>query len=90
MCIGGFLARADSLAAAFSRKITTPSVHIIGDADVVVRPAASERLAQAFQPPTLVLRHPKGHTIAKLPEEAEAQLGAFLRGAVEGAVSAKY
>lgn len=67
-----------------------PSVHIIGDADAVVRPAASERLAQAFQEPTLVLRHGRGHTVSKLPEEEEARLEEFLRRMAEGSGTSKY
>lgn len=75
------------LQAAFSKKIAIPSVHIIGDADVVVTPAASERLAQVFQAPALFLRHSRGHAVAKLPKEAEAALADFLEARVAEAVA---
>lgn len=90
MCISGFTARADSLQAAFDCKITVPSVHIIGETDSVVRPRASERLAEMFQEPTLILRHPKGHTVPRLPAEEEAKFESFLKGMLDGTSAAEY
>ena len=51
-----------------------------GDADRMVPPAATEKLAAAFVAPTVV-RHARGHVVPKLEAEAQQQVEAFLAAA---------
>jgi Serine hydrolase (FSH1) len=60
--VGGFTSDLPKHAELFRRKLTTPSVHVIGRSDVIVPRTDSLRLAGRFADP-LVLEHPGGHIV---------------------------
>ncbi|KAI3472406.1 hypothetical protein Pfo_029527 [Paulownia fortunei] len=57
---------------AYKDPIRVKSVHFIGDKDWLKLP--SEELATAFENP-LIIRHPQGHTVPRLGEDAVQKLG---------------
>ncbi|GFP83772.1 hypothetical protein PHJA_000520700 [Phtheirospermum japonicum] len=57
---------------AYKEPIKVKSVHFIGDKDWLKLP--SEELASAFEDP-LIIRHPQGHTVPRLDEDAVEKLG---------------
>ncbi|PIN05816.1 Phospholipase/carboxyhydrolase [Handroanthus impetiginosus] len=57
---------------AYKDPIRAKSVHFIGDKDWLKVP--SEELATAFENP-LIIRHPQGHTVPRLDEDAVQKLG---------------
>jgi hypothetical protein len=60
--VGGFTSDLPKHAELFRRKLTTPSIHVIGRSDVIVPRTDSLRLAGRFADP-LVLEHPGGHIV---------------------------
>jgi predicted esterase len=74
--IGGFTSPFERHAYLFTRKVSVPSVHIIGRADTVIPWAESRLLADRFEEP-LVIEHDGGHVIPVGPDVV-AQLGGFL------------
>jgi dienelactone hydrolase len=60
--IGGFTSREPQHAALFARKLTLPSLHVMGEADDIVPMHDSLRLADRFADPVIV-RHPGGHIV---------------------------
>jgi predicted esterase len=67
--VGGFASNDGSHANLYRRKSEygLPSVHIIGESDVVIPSSRSERLASVFKNP-LILRHSGGHIIPGNPQ----------------------
>ncbi|KAG8367773.1 hypothetical protein BUALT_Bualt16G0107600 [Buddleja alternifolia] len=57
---------------AYKDPIKTKSVHFIGEKDWLKLP--SEELATAFENP-LIIRHPQGHTVPRLDEDAVQKMG---------------
>jgi Serine hydrolase (FSH1) len=60
--VGGFTSTPPQHAGLFRRKLTVPSVHVTGRADVIVPRRDSLLLADRFADP-LVIEHPGGHVI---------------------------
>ena len=60
--VGGFTSDLPQHAKLFERKLTIPSVHVIGRGDVIVPERDSQLLANRFTDP-LVIEHPGGHVI---------------------------
>jgi hypothetical protein len=60
--VGGFTSYAPQHAGLFGHKLTVPSVHVTGRADVIVPRRDSLLLAGRFADP-LVIEHPGGHVI---------------------------
>lgn len=60
--VGGFTSDLPKHAQLFRRKLTTPSVHVVGRRDVIVPRKDSLRLADRFANP-LILEHPGGHIV---------------------------
>jgi dienelactone hydrolase len=60
--VGGFPSDLPKHAELFRRKLTTPSIHVIGRSDMIVPRRDSLRLASRFNDP-LVLEHPGGHIV---------------------------
>ena len=60
--IGGFTSFMPQHAGLFRRKLSVPSVHVTGRADVIVPTRDSVLLADRFADP-LVIEHPGGHVI---------------------------
>lgn len=60
--VGGFTSNAAQHAGLFAHKLTIPSVHVTGRADVIVPRRDSLLLAGRFADP-LVIEHPGGHVI---------------------------
>ena len=60
--VGGFTSDLPQHAELFRRKLTTPSVHVVGRRDVIVPRKDSLRLADRFANP-LILEHPGGHVV---------------------------
>jgi pimeloyl-ACP methyl ester carboxylesterase len=60
--VGGFTSYLPQHAGLFPRKLTIPSVHVIGRSDVIVPGRDSLLLADRFADP-LVIGHPGGHVI---------------------------
>lgn len=67
--VSGFRSLAPAHAELFAHRdaYRLPSLHIIGDNDMVVAPADSRALATLF-PGARTVRHPGGHVIAATPE----------------------
>ena len=69
VCVGGMLARTPAASALYEKakaaRASTPSLHLIGDADRVMPPSFSERAAEQFLDATTA-RHARGHVIPKL------------------------
>jgi len=69
VCVGGMLARTPAARALYEKakaaRASTPSLHLIGDADRVMPPSLSERAAAHFADATTA-RHARGHVIPKL------------------------
>ena len=57
-----------------------PTVHCIGDADEIIPPAESARLAEAMEPNAMVINHDGGH-VTPLDTQAVERLAAVLRRA---------
>jgi pimeloyl-ACP methyl ester carboxylesterase len=74
-------------------RASTPSLHLIGDADRVMPPSFSERAAEQFLDATTV-RHARGHVIPKLEGATLETVRAFFeaqrakRGGAETPASA--
>jgi len=66
--VGGFASRDGGHAELYRRKANydLPSVHIIGESDIIVPSDRSDHLASFFSDP-LILRHPGGHVIPDDP-----------------------
>ncbi|MCU1678197.1 MAG: hypothetical protein JWM93_2955 [Frankiales bacterium] len=60
--VGGFTSHEPKHAALFERKITLPSLHVMGTSDGIVPMQDSLRLAERFDDP-VVVQHPGGHVI---------------------------
>jgi pimeloyl-ACP methyl ester carboxylesterase len=60
--IGGFTSFMPQHAGLFRRKLSVPSVHVTGRADMIVPMRDSQLLADRFADP-LVIEHPGGHVI---------------------------
>jgi dienelactone hydrolase len=60
--VGGFTSDLPKHAELFRRKLTNPSIHVIGRGDMIVPRRDSMRLAGRFTDP-LVLEHPGGHIV---------------------------
>jgi pimeloyl-ACP methyl ester carboxylesterase len=60
--VGGFTSNLPQYAELFKHKLTVPSVHVTGRADVIVPRRDSLLLADRFANP-LVIEHPGGHVI---------------------------
>jgi pimeloyl-ACP methyl ester carboxylesterase len=60
--VGGFTSDLPEHAELLRRKLTTPSVHVIGRRDLIVPAKDSLRLAARFVDP-LIIEHPGGHTV---------------------------
>jgi dienelactone hydrolase len=60
--VGGFTSTMPQHAALFRRKLTVPSVHVIGRSDMIVPPDDSLLLADRFADP-LIIEHAGGHVI---------------------------
>ena len=68
--VGGFTSFMPQHADLFPRKLTIPSVHVIGRSDGIVPRPDSLKLANRFTNP-LILEHPGGHIIPSQPPVAE-------------------
>ena len=64
-------------ASASASNSPTPSLHIIGEADKVVPPPASERAAARCFVHPVVARHPRGHVVPKLEGDAAETVREF-------------
>ncbi|KAH6819312.1 hypothetical protein C2S51_002915 [Perilla frutescens var. frutescens] len=64
---------------AYKDPIKVRSVHFVGEKDWLKLP--SEELAAAFESP-LIIRHPQGHTVPRLDEEAVKKLGSWIEHSV--------
>jgi hypothetical protein len=60
--VGGFTSDLPRHAELLRRKLTTPSVHVIGRSDVIVPCEDSLRLARRFEDP-LIIEHSGGHIV---------------------------
>ena len=85
MLVSGMLARTEgakatyaAAAAAAAGGATTPSLHIIGEADRVMPPVMSERAAAAFFSDPVIVRHERGHVVPRLTGEALKKVRGFL------------
>ena len=78
--VGGFTSDLAKHAQLFQHTLTTPSVHVIGRSDVIVRPKDSLRLAARFADP-IVLEHPGGHIIPGL-DVVTGPIADFLAGQI--------
>jgi predicted esterase len=97
VCVGGMLARTPAARDLYERaravRASTPSLHLIGDADRVMPPSFSERAAEQFLDATTV-RHARGHVIPKLEGATLETVRAFFeaqrakRGGAETRASA--
>lgn len=76
--VGGFTSHEPQHAALFERKITLPSLHVMGASDGIVPMKDSRLLAERFDNPVIV-QHPGGHVI---PAEAAitSQVAHFMAG----------
>jgi hypothetical protein len=64
--VGGFTSFEPQHASLFERKITLPSLHVMGSSDGIVPMRDSLRLAERFDEPVIV-KHPGGHVIPPDP-----------------------
>ena len=76
--VGGFTSTMPQHADLFRHKLTIPSVHVTGRADVIVPRRDSLLLADRFTDP-LVIEHPGGHVIPS-SSAATAPIADFLAG----------
>jgi hypothetical protein len=76
--VGGFTSTMPQHAELFRHKLTVPSVHVTGRADVIVPRRDSLLLADRFADP-LVIEHPGGHVIPG-DSAVTAPIGRFLAG----------
>jgi predicted esterase len=76
--VGGFTSTLPQHAHLFPRKLTAPSVHVTGRADMIVPRRDSLMLADRFADP-LVIEHPGGHVIPS-DSAVTAPIAGFLAG----------
>jgi pimeloyl-ACP methyl ester carboxylesterase len=83
--VGGFTSFEPQHASLFERKITLPSLHVMGTSDGIVPMRDSLRLAERFDEPVIV-KHPSGHVIPSDPA-ITSRIAAFVadRGTVSSA-----
>ena len=67
----------DASASASASNSPTPSLHIIGEADRVVPPPASERAAARCFVDAVIARHPRGHVVPRLEGDAAETVRQF-------------
>jgi pimeloyl-ACP methyl ester carboxylesterase len=80
--VSGFTSYEPQHVALFDRKITLPSLHVIGASDGIVPMRDSLRLAERFDEP-IIVKHPGGHVIPSDPS-ITSRIATFVaeRGAV--------
>ncbi|KAI9491929.1 serine hydrolase FSH [Zychaea mexicana] len=84
--VGGFIltvqpaTESKLFSASATRKVETPSMHIIGELDTIILPERSDALADAFKNP-FIFRHAGGHFVPKTTA-ARQSLNKFLATAI--------
>ena len=74
---GGFKARFEQYAPLYEGGVKVPTLHVMGENDVLVTPERSEKLV-ALCEGAEVLRHQNGHNLPREAEEVE-RIAEFLR-----------
>lgn len=71
--VAGYKSRQSSHAKYYAQKVSTPSLHVIGDTDQVIQKEMSEELLTYFDNP-IVLRHGGGHFIPSASVQKQTYL----------------